>query len=110
MSQTNDRITAIDSLRGFAALVVVIMHAREVLWVGLSQWLEAGVPNWLNPDTVLGVLSFPFRWGSWGVPLFFVISGYCIHRPEVRKWRSDPGYRLALGNYAARRSWRIFPV
>jgi peptidoglycan/LPS O-acetylase OafA/YrhL len=110
MAQSTDRNKAIDSLRGIAALAVLVLHARDTLWEGLSAWLADGGLNWFNPDTVLGFLSFPFRWGYWGVPLFFVISGYCIHRPEIRKLKADPRYRLALGNYAARRVWRIYPV
>jgi peptidoglycan/LPS O-acetylase OafA/YrhL len=110
MAQSTDRNKAIDSLRGIAAFAVLVFHARMTLWVGASTWLKAGTPNWLNPDTILGFLSLPFRWGNWGVPLFFVISGYCIHRPEIRKRIADPSYRLSLGNYLARRIWRIYPV
>ena len=44
------------------------------------------------------------------MPLFFVISGYCIHRPEVRRRKADPASRLNLSNYAVRRAWRIYPV
>jgi peptidoglycan/LPS O-acetylase OafA/YrhL len=110
MAQSTDRNRAIDSLRGIAALAVLVFHARIGLWVGTAAWLKTGELDWFNPDTILGFFSFPFRWGYWGVPLFFVISGYCIHRPEIRKLKADPSYRLSLGNYAARRIWRIYPV
>jgi peptidoglycan/LPS O-acetylase OafA/YrhL len=52
----------------------------------------------------------PFRWGAWGVPLFFVISGYCIHRPHVRKLEGKHGYQFGLREYYARRLWRIYPT
>lgn len=106
----SNRNAAIDVLRGYAAIAVLIFHAREILWVGISDWLHTGEIKWANPDVLLGFASLPFRYGWWGVPLFFVISGYCIHRPEVRRRGSDPNTALNLGKYAAKRAWRIYPV
>ena len=109
LKASNDRNLGIDALRGAAALAVLVYHAREILWIGLTETLRrAGTPwDW---DAWLGAASLPFRWGHLGVPLFFVISGYCIHRPHVRRLARDPSYRFPLGNYLARRVWRIYPV
>jgi peptidoglycan/LPS O-acetylase OafA/YrhL len=107
---SSDRNAAIDSLRGYAALAVLIFHAREILWVGISEWLSTGQISRGSIDVVLGCLSVPFRFGWWGVPLFFVISGYCIHRPEVRRRGSNTKLHLGLGKYAAKRAWRIYPT
>ena len=104
------RNTAIDSLRGLAAIFVVVYHAREILWVGLSQWISEGLFRWSNPDCLAAVACLPFRWGGWGVPLFFVLSGYCIHRPDARKLRENPGYEPLWIKYGMRRLWRIYPV
>lgn len=110
MSRLPDRNTAIDALRGIAAFAVLVFHSRQLLWVGLSAWLATGELDWFSSDKLLGIVSLPFRWGKWGVALFFVISGYCIHRPQAQKMKIDPGYRLSLKRYAARRLLRIYPV
>ena len=80
MSLNTKRFEAIDILRGIAAFSVLVFHAREYLWVGLSAWMHHPAMHWARPDALIGVASYPFRFGYWGVALFFVISGYCIHR------------------------------
>lgn len=74
------RFEAIDILRGLAAFSVLAFHARWRSWVGLTAWKNDPHMHWASFDSIMGVLSFPFRFGHWGVALFFVISGYCIHR------------------------------
>jgi peptidoglycan/LPS O-acetylase OafA/YrhL len=64
------RIVAIDALRGLAALVVVLWH-----WPHFFQ-LQA------TPDAALPLyaLLWPFyRYGAWGVDLFFCISGFVFY-------------------------------
>jgi peptidoglycan/LPS O-acetylase OafA/YrhL len=60
--------------------------------------------------TVLGILSEPLRYGAVAVPLFFVISGYCIHRSFVAKLQTEPDHAPHWGAYFLRRFWRIYPV
>jgi peptidoglycan/LPS O-acetylase OafA/YrhL len=55
-------------------------------------------------------LTFPIAWGSAGVPIFFVISGYCIHRSAALRLAKNPAYRLDTGNFWVRRFARIYPV
>lgn len=64
----------------------------------------------LNPDAWLGYLSAPLSLGSLGVTLFFVLSGYCIHRAGAKKLAKDSNASLALKSYFVRRLWRIYPV
>lgn len=110
MTTPTDRSIAIDALRGFAAIMVLLLHAREEVWVGISSWLNSGPITYSNPDILLGFLSIPFRYGFIGVPLFFVISGYCIHRPNAHRRNAQPNFRLNLRMYAWRRITRIYPV
>lgn len=66
------RLVGIDALRGVAALAVVFFHA------GLFQ------PEWgpvFLPDLSRQILGALLSLGQTGVYLFFVISGFCIHRP-----------------------------
>ena len=44
------------------------------------------------------------------MPIFFVISGYCIHRNAALKLAADPAYRLDAPNFWVRRFARIYPV
>ena len=105
----NGRSKAIDALRGIAALSVVVYHSREINWVGLSSiWQKHGLSADLN--ALLGYASAPFSFGFVAVPLFFVISGYCIHRPNVIRLQGDPDHSLNLGEYCKRRLWRVYPV
>ncbi|WP_261533987.1 acyltransferase family protein [Burkholderia multivorans] len=99
----------IDAMRGFAALLVAYFHCRQVVWVGMQSFHRA-YGRALDPSVIVGYLTFPFAWGSAGVPIFFVISGYCIHRNAALKLAADPGYRLDVPNFWARRFARIYPV
>jgi peptidoglycan/LPS O-acetylase OafA/YrhL len=65
------RLWTIDALRGAAALGVVLTHASSVIGAA--------------PRGIDGVLRGTLWFGRYGVWLFFVISGFCIH------------YRWALG-------------
>ncbi|QVN22252.1 acyltransferase family protein [Burkholderia pyrrocinia] len=99
----------IDAMRGFAALLVAYFHCRQVVWVGMQTFHQA-YGRALDPSVIVGYLTFPFAWGSAGVPIFFVISGYCIHRNAALKLAADPAYRLDAPNFWARRFARIYPV
>ncbi|RFU47699.1 acyltransferase [Paraburkholderia sp. DHOC27] len=99
----------IDAMRGFAALLVAYFHCRQVVWVGMQSF-HASVGHALSLNAIAAYLTFPIAWGSAGVPIFFVISGYCIHRGAAFKLASDPAYRLDNTNFWARRFARIYPV
>lgn len=101
--------TFIDAMRGMAALLVAYFHCRQVAWVGLHRFHEA-MGFSLEPSVVLGYLTMPIAWGSAGVSIFFVISGYCIHRNPAARLAADPSYRLDTPIFWARRFARIYPV
>jgi peptidoglycan/LPS O-acetylase OafA/YrhL len=99
----------IDAMRGFAALLVAYFHCRQVVWVGMQSFHHA-VGTSFAPASLIAYATFPIAWGSAGVPIFFVISGYCIHRGGAFKLAQDPRYRLDAGNFWMRRFARIYPV
>ncbi len=91
MKVPGERVAALDGMRGFA-----------VLWVMLYHFLHGATHNyWLFH----GVFAF-IRYGYWGVDVFFVLSGFLITGILYDS-------RLA-GNYFsafyARRVLRIFPL
>jgi peptidoglycan/LPS O-acetylase OafA/YrhL len=99
----------IDAMRGFAALLVAYFHCRQVVWVGMERYHQA-VGHALSLDSLFAYLTFPIAWGSAGVPIFFVISGYCIHRGGALRLAQNRAYKLDNGNFWARRFARIYPV
>jgi peptidoglycan/LPS O-acetylase OafA/YrhL len=99
----------IDAMRGFAALLVAYFHCRQVVWVGM-QAFHHSVGRSFSPGALAAYLTFPIAWGSAGVPIFFVISGYCIHRGGALRLADNPAYRLDARNFWLRRFARIYPV
>lgn len=97
-------------MRGLAALIVVVFHARDSLWTGISNlWKQYGWDGGVN--VWLGYLTLPFSYGDVAVTLFFVLSGYCIHRSGAELiakhgTESSPSW----SDYVWRRFWRIYPT
>lgn len=103
------RLNSIDVLRGLAALIIVFYHARQMFWVGLGEtWKQYG----LKPDinAWFGYATAIFYFGGVAVDLFFVLSGYCIHRKGAKQLTANPKASLDLKQYAIRRIWRIYPT
>ncbi|HEY1982261.1 MAG TPA: acyltransferase [Xanthobacteraceae bacterium] len=102
-------LAGIDVMRGIAALIVAAFHTREITWVGIHAfWQQFGLSA--APNVILGYLTLPLVWGAIGVPIFFVISGYCIHRAQALTRARTGSYRLAIGKFYWRRFFRIYPV
>ena len=95
------RSERIDQLRGLAALAVVACHLAVSAYDGAPN---LGGSPWPRLGLVLG-------FGYLGVPLFFVISGFCIHLPQARALATtgpvlaSPTWR----RFFARRVWRLYP-
>jgi peptidoglycan/LPS O-acetylase OafA/YrhL len=104
-----ERLDSIDALRGLAALMVVICHARAEVWVGASYfWRNPSLR--FSPVALLGYLSMPFSYGFLGVQLLFVISGYCIHRRNAKKFAEGADEPFSIRSYYRRRFVRIYPT
>lgn len=95
--RVSSRYEALDLWRGFACLLVLVNHSvfyRAEL-AGASQTLS----------TVNGVIAAVATRLWAGVPLFFVISGYCISA-TIDSHRRKNG---SVGSYFFKRFRRIFP-
>lgn len=92
-------IPAIEALRGVAALAVIVSHAVGQVY-----------------PTIEGAASSPWRslctWlGPWGVALFFVLSGFCIHLPQATGLAARGELRApAWGAFYVRRCRRLLPT
>lgn len=85
------RIAALDGLRAIAILLVLGAHVGEAfIHDPSSAWMA------------------PFTNGSFGVRLFFVLSGYLI--TSLLLAEQERHGRISLGAFYARRSLRIIPA
>ena len=97
-------LARIDVLRGVAILAVVAFHA----WVACFRRDQMDLGGLLagtveHPGRAF-LVTYPLRAGGYGVALFFVISGYVIHRSYLR----DRAFTWV--GYVGRRFWRIYPA
>ncbi len=89
--QANSLLFGVQYLRGFAVLMVVLVHANGIM--GLPEY------PWGSP--------FPLEeTGRFGVALFFVISGFIVATIALNP---DTSSRLSPGEFAKRRFVRILP-
>ena len=101
ITRSNDHILFLDYIRAAAIMLVFAYHALGTSF-GLDQlewkgWFrDFGVPR---PFLVL----LPVTFGLIGVPIFFVVSGFCIHLSFERSKRKD------FGTFFTRRFFRIYP-
>lgn len=103
------KLSGIEALRGIAALLVAAMHCRQTAWVGMSEMWHANHFH-VSLNSIIGYLSAPLVFGGVGVPIFFVISGYVIHRGSARKLAQNPEWRLDAPDFLFRRFVRIYPL
>lgn len=87
---SESRYPEVDGLRGFACLAVVAHHCY--FYGGRYQW-PFGLPTLLS-------------YGYLGVEIFFVLSGFCLANPMIKR---APGENR-WGRYALRRARRILPA
>jgi peptidoglycan/LPS O-acetylase OafA/YrhL len=90
------RLASIDALRGAAALGVVLYHTNAIAGVDRQLWFG---------DATDAAMLF----GKYGVWLFFVISGFCIHLQWVRARVVRGARELSFGEFWRRRIWRLYP-
>lgn len=84
----------VDALRGIAVLWVILYHAPSD---GRLAALTSILPDWL--------VAVVFNWGHFGVPIFFVLSGFVIAH-SLREARINLAY---FGRFSLRRLARLTP-
>ncbi|MFZ3154715.1 acyltransferase family protein [Pseudomonas sp.] len=97
LRQPGHYITQLESLRGWAILLVVAFHYFGILLGGMSG-LADEAPFWLR------LLAA----GNTGVTLFFVLSGFLLMQPFIRALRS--GEQISIRGFYVSRLLRILPL
>lgn len=96
------RLLAIDALRGVAVLAVFVSHLPfSMNSVPTAQ--HGAVPESVLPERVVALLDH----GRFGVHLFLVISGFCIHMAWAR--RKDDAAAVSFVAFWKRRLHRLYP-
>ncbi len=90
------RLVSIDALRGIAAIGVVLYHTNAT--PGVDRSLLWG-------DAVDAAMFL----GKYGVWLFFVISGFCIHLQWARAQVNPGSAPQTFGEFWRRRIRRLYP-
>lgn len=99
MSQPSRRVhlAYLDGIRGLAALYVVMYH----LWQFVITQPDIGTaPGWFRITTV-------FKFGSYAVAVFIVLSGYCLMIPATQS--RNAALPHGLRGFMLRRARRILP-
>ena len=88
-------LTSVDALRGYAILLVLLVHAQQ-LFSPASDWLARAVSE-----------------GARGVQLFYIVSAYTLTRSLMHRLAEAPdaaGRKGVYAAYAIRRFFRIGPL
>ena len=91
------RLAYVDTLRGFAALWVFLLHIH-------GYWLDNVRPPKLSGD---GLLVRVMGFGGAGVDIFIVLSGFCLTLPLLRDGRVRD---LEPRRFLRRRAYRLLPA
>ena len=105
------RLASIDALRGVAALGVFAYHLWNVFAPGLSPQgppADRPPPADARPEVLA---AYPLcAYGYAGVGLFFVLSGFCIHLPQARRFHRTGSDDLEPRPFFRRRLRRLYPA
>ena len=96
MAARNKRLVFIDSLRGTGALMVLFYHI-------------AHHPADTSRLNLFYLITLPLDFGYLGVPLFLVVSGFCIHLTAAGAHASEHGHEFSWRSFWKRRFHRLYP-
>ena len=99
-------IRFLDGLRGIAALMVLVGHARLLLWEGYTAGFKVHSETYSGIDKALMFALSPFRYGHEMVVLFFILSGFVIHLRFANQAHRVP---MLLKTFWYKRLKRLYP-
>ena len=103
------RLYQLDVLRGVAILLVFGFHLYGFVFRNSFEQATGAFFAVKGPDNLAFWAFHLFRYGGAGVPLFFILSGFCIHAAYLSAAERSGG-RFEFRRFLARRAWRIYPA
>jgi peptidoglycan/LPS O-acetylase OafA/YrhL len=105
-------LSALDALRGLAALYVMLSHVRWFLWASQKEYVDSGQGG---IGAFIAASSALLAYSHHAVLLFFLISGFCIHHRQAKLMMegasSTSGKKLFdVPSFAWRRARRLYPM
>jgi peptidoglycan/LPS O-acetylase OafA/YrhL len=101
MKESATRISFLDYVRGIAIVSVFLFHSLAASYGFSTFSWDRLVRSFSVPASFIVLLPLHFGW--MGVPIFFVVSGFCIHvsfQQQGREW----------GSFFIRRFFRLYPA
>ena len=100
MNPAVKRVDCLDYFRGVAILAVFLFHCLATVFGVKFPW-DGWFRDFSIAPSFLALMPIPACLGDAGVPIFFVVSGFCIHVSfqRDRQW----------GGFFVRRFFRIYP-
>jgi peptidoglycan/LPS O-acetylase OafA/YrhL len=111
------QLAQLDVIRGFAILAVFLFHIYVVTFNGLDKLPFLGnFRDYSKAPSLAFFVFWPYQYGTLGVTLFFVLSGFCIHLSFLKYIASLEAQGLSfrfktyLKDFIVRRLFRIYPA
>ena len=96
MQASKKNIHSLHIIRGLAALIVVVYHAKFILWAGGSLWLkETGFHSFV--DYLLFGIDMLSSCGEQCVLVFFLLSGFVIYHSFHQSGKSLKQFFIIRG-------------
>ena len=92
------RLVSLDVMRAIAVLMVMVSHLPYSIGMNAAGERISATPDWLN---------HALEYGRYGVHLFLVISGFCIHLQWARA--REPDARIDFRKFWRKRLTRLYP-
>src|SRR5688500_13799557 len=102
-------LSYLNSLRGIAAIYVMVGHARWLLWEGYNSGYLKHPEDYTYFDKFLVYFFSLFSSEHQAVIFFFVLSGFLIHLGYSYKLSGNVNASFDYRNYLFRRVRRIYP-
>lgn len=96
MQASNKNIHSLHIIRGLAALIVVVYHAKFILWAGGSLWTQQ-IGFKAVSDYILFGIDMLSSCGEQCVLIFFLLSGFVIYHSFQQSDRSLKRFFIVRG-------------
>ena len=98
-----------DALRGIAAFIVLVGHARWLLWEGFSTGYLLHESSYTFFEKVSVYFLSLFKFGHQAVMFFFLLSGFVIHLKYSKNIAERLNSTFSFFPYIRNRFKRIYP-